>query len=231
MHLKQKIQSLAYVIISAVRQTLSIHGKKIILICPMFLAFTLLNWINNSYAQKSYPLFSDAIKHHHMSDLHYNPSKTAAIGSLKGDDAVYIHFKTQSTHSILPHQPGLIAVKWFNNMVATVETSCGTGCTKSLIFIAPNITIACATHEYRIENLNPHQPPDYYNNIPLLVDPKRGIYICYDENNLIQTYPFPKQPSIQPPKGYFATKAKFNGKKLVIYFKNRHGEVQKKEYL
>ncbi len=197
----------------------------------MCLAFTLLNWINNSYADEPYVLFADAIKHHHISELHYNPSKTAAIGSLKGDDAVYIHFKTQSTYGIMPHQPGLIAVKWLSNTVATVETSCGTGCTKSLIFIAPNITIACATHEYRIENLNLHQPPDYYNNIPLLVDPEQRIYICYDENNLIQTYSFPKQPTIQPPKGYFATKAQLNGKKLMIYFKNRHGNMQKKEYL
>lgn len=197
----------------------------------MCLVFTLLNWINNSYADEPYTLFADAIKHNNISELNYNPSKTAAIGSLKGDDAVYIHFKTQSIYSIMPHQPGLIAVKWFNNTVATVETSCGTGCTKSLIFIAPDTIISCATHEYRIDNLDPHQPPDYYNNIPLFIDPDRGVYICYDENNLIQTYSFPKQPTIQPPKGYFATKAQLNGKKLVIYFKNRHGNIQKKEYL
>lgn len=197
----------------------------------MFLAFTLLNWINNVYADEHYTQFSNAILQHQISELHYNPSKTAAIGSLKGDDAVYINPKTKNTYRIMPHQPGLIAVRWFNNNVATVETSCGSGCTKSLIFIAPNITIACATHEYRIKNLDPHVPPDYYNNIPLFIDPEHGIYICYDENNLIQTYSFPKQPTIQPPKGYFATKAKLNGKKLVIYFKNRHGNIQKKEYL
>lgn len=128
------------------------------------------------------------------------------------------------------HQPGLIFIKWLSDTVATLETSCGTGCTKALIFIAPHITVACATHEYRIENLDPHMPPDYYHNIPLLVDLKRHIYVCYDENNTIQVYPFPRHASIRPPKGYFTEKASMVNGKLVVQYANRQGHKQQIAY-
>ena len=196
----------------------------------MFLAFTLLNWTSNSYADARFNKLARAIQHHHISELHYNSSKTAAIGSLKGDTAVYIHFKAQKTYTIMPHQPGLIFTTWLSDTVANVETSCGSGCTKSLIFIAPNITIACTTHEYRIENLDPNMPPDYYNNTPLLIDPKRGIYVCYDENNTIQVYPFPRHASIHPPKGYFANKASLVNDRLVVHYEDRHGHAQQISY-
>ncbi|MCX7115390.1 MAG: hypothetical protein NTW08_05745 [Gammaproteobacteria bacterium] len=165
-----------------------------------------------------------------MCDLYYNPSKTAAIASITCNTATYINFKTKQTYQVMSHQPGLIFTKWLSDSVANVETSCGTGCTNSLIFIAPNITVACSTHEYRIENLDPHMPPDYYHNTPLLIDPKRDIYVCYDENGAIQTYPFPKRASIHPPQGYFAEKATMSNGQLVITYENRHGNLRKVAY-
>ena len=165
-----------------------------------------------------------------MRNLYYNPSKTAAIGSIEYNTAVYTNFKTHDTYIIMPHQPGLIFTTWLSDTVATVETSCGSGCTKSLIFIAPNITIACATHEYRIENQDPNIPPDYYNNTPLFIDPKHGTYVCYDENNVIQVYPFPRHASIHPPKDYFANKANWVNNRLVIYYKDKYGHSRNIAY-
>jgi hypothetical protein len=114
--------------------------------------------------------------------------------------------------------------------VARLETSCGTGCANSLVFIAPNRTIACPMHGYRIQKLDPHTPPDYYDNKPLLIDPKRGLYVCYDENNAIQVHLFPKHASIHPPKGYFANKASFVKNRLVVYYEDGQGHTQQITY-
>ena len=201
-------------------------GKRSPSIYLGYLGFILLNWISSCYADA----ISHTIRHHKMYNLYYNPSKTAAIASIEYNTAIYINFKTHDTYTIMPHQPGLIFTTWLSDTVANVETSCGSGCTKSLIFIAPNITLACTTHEYRIENLDPNMPPDYYNNTPLLIDPKRGIYVCYDENNTIQVYPFPRHASIHPPKGYFANKASLVNDRLVVHYEDRHGHAQQISY-
>lgn len=68
------------------------------------------------------------------------------------------------------------------------------------------------------------------HNRPLLVDPKRRIYVCYDENNMIQVYPFPHHASIHPPKGYFTEKASMVKGKLVVQYANRHGQKQQIAY-
>ena len=230
MYLKRKIHCLASAIISVASPIQSTLGKKSTSIYLGCLTFILLNWIGNCYADARFDLFTHAIKSHTTCDLYYNPSKTAAIASIKCNTAIYINFKTHETYTVMPHQPGLIFTTWLSDTVANVETSCGSGCTKSLIFIAPNITLACATHEYRIENLDPNMPPDYYNNTPLFIDPKRGTYVCYDENNTIQVYPFPKHASIHPPKGYFAKKANLVNERLVVHYEDRHGHVQQIAY-
>jgi hypothetical protein len=192
--------------------------------------FKSINWIGNCYADTRFDAFIHAIQNHKVCDIYYNPSKTAAIASIKCNTAIYINFKTHKTYTVMPHQSGLIFTTWLSDTVANVETSCGSGCTKSLIFVAPNISVACATHEYRIQSLDPHTPPDYYHNRPLLIDPDRGIYVCYDENNTIQVYPFPKHASTHPPKGYFSEKAKIQNNRLVITYKNKHGKIKRITY-
>ena len=230
MHLKRETHYRASVTISVANLTQGTLGKRNTSIYLGFLAFILLNWIGNCYADTRFDALTHAIRDHKMCDLYYNPSRTAAIASIKCNTAVYINFKTHATYTVMPHQPGLIFTTWLSDTVANVETSCGSGCTKSLIFIAPNTTIACATHEYRIQNLDPHTPPDYYHNRPLLIDPKRGIYVCYDENDTIQIFPFPEHASIHPPKGYFANKANLVNNRLVVHYEDQHGHARQIAY-
>jgi hypothetical protein len=117
-----------------------------------------------------------------------------------------------------------------SDSVVHITGSCGTGCAQSIIFVAPATLISCPTHEYRITSLNPREPPDYYNNRPLLIDTKKGIYVCYDEENHIQTLPLTNYPTIHPPKGYFGSEAEIKNGKLVITYENKDGKVKHVSY-
>ena len=139
--------------------------------------------------------------------------------------AIYINFTTKSIYTIVDHWPN-VGTKWLSETVAHVAGPCGTGCAQSIIFVAPATVVSCATHEYRIKNLSENLPPDFYNNTPLLIDPKRGIYVCYDDTNKIQVFPLPTHPSIQPPKGYFSDSAYIHNNRLVIIYEDAHGKTK-----
>lgn len=85
-------------------------------------------------------------------------------------------------------------------------------------------------HEYRIKNFSPDEPPDYYNNTPLLIDPQRKLYVCYDEENHIQVFPFPVHASILPPKGYFSERAEIQNGQLIVIYKNKKGNINRISY-
>ncbi len=234
---KKIIQFLAYVIISVVNPILNItHGKKITLICQEFLAFILLSWISSCYAQaqssnSTFDKLVTKIHSHTVCGIKYNPSKTAAIVDEDCRSAVYINFKTQQTYAILDNKLAYhISPTWINNSIATIETSCGTGCVNVVIFVSPATVVSCADHEYRIKFLNEHVPPDYYHNRPLLIDPKKGIYVCYDEDKNIQVFPLPIHVSIRPPKGYFSEKAIIRNNHLIIFYKNAHEKTKQVSY-
>jgi hypothetical protein len=59
---------------------------------------------------------------------------------------------------------------------------------------------------------------------------KRGIYICYNEENNIQFFPLPKYPTIRPPKGYYSEKVEIRRNKLVVTYENSHGKIKQISY-
>ena len=204
----------------------------------MLLVFILSSLTNNCYAYSdetknaSYDTIIKAI-HNHEIVIHeneYNPSKTAAIVNPEISLPTYINFKTKEIYKITDHWPGFVSITWLNDSIAQIEGSCGTGCAKSIIFIAPSTAVSCSTHEYRIEDLNPHYPPDFQHNKPLLIDIKKGIYLCYDNADNIQVFPLPKQPTIRPPKGYYSEKAEIKQGKLFVIYENGHGKVKRVSY-
>jgi hypothetical protein len=117
-----------------------------------------------------------------------------------------------------------------NNTVAHIQGSCGSGCAKSIIFVAPATVISCAYHDYRIENLDPKNPPDYSSNRPLLIDVKRKIYVCYDNEGNIQTFPLFSNKTIRPPAEYFSEKAHIHHHKLIIHYENQQGKTKQISY-
>lgn len=181
----------------------------------------MLNWISNGHAAEI---------NQSNCGVTYNPAKTSAIVGGSCGSPTYINFKTKQTYSITKEQYRNFYIKWLDNRVATLEAGCGTGCLEAYIFIAPTTVISCSDHEYRINSLDSKQPPDYSHNRPLLVDPKKRIYVCYDGNNNIQIFPFPKQPTIRPPKGFFSEKAEIHNGKLIVIYKNARGKIKRVYY-
>ena len=159
----------------------------------------------------------------------YNPLKTAAIVHINSLP-IYIDFKAKKTFTITGPWPGLVAATWLNNSIAHIQGSCGTGCAKSVIFIAPSTVISCSEHEYRIESLDPHYPPDFQHNRPMLIDVKKGIYVCYDDADNIQVFPLPKYPTIRPPKGFYSEKAEIKHGKLIVTYEDGHGKTKRVSY-
>lgn len=180
-----------------------------------------------------YGLYHQVIKQiheHNTYGIQYNPSKSAAIVKTLNGMSVYINFKTKNVYTIINSWPGLTYATWLNDSIAHIQGSCGTGCAKSIIFVAPSTVISCSTHEYRIKSLNPHYPPDFQHNRPLLVDIKKGVYVCYDEADNIQVFPLPTHPTIRPPKGFYSEKAEIQHGKLVVIYENGRGKVKRVSY-
>ena len=238
MRLKKTIHFRGSVITLVVRLILkSILGKRIILICQVFLTFILLNWIDSCYAQlqsNNPSLFDKLIKKintHTLCGIQYNPSKTAAIVNDDCRSAIYVDFKKKITYTIADKKlANHIFATWINDTIATVENSCGTGCANVIVFVAPAVAFSCPVHEYRIESLDEHEPPDYYHNRPLLIDPRRKIVACYDGENNIQVFPLPKQATIHPPRGYFSEKAEIRDNKLTVIYSNKQGIIKNITY-
>jgi hypothetical protein len=203
------------------------------LIYQVFLTFILLNWLGSCYAQfqlNNTSLYNRLIKKintHSLCGIKYNPSKTAAIVNDDCRSAIYIDFKTKKTYTISTNKlANHVFATWINDSIATVENSCGTGCANVVVFVSPAVVFACPVHEYRIESLDEHEPPDYYHNRPLLIDSQRKIVVCYDGENNIQVFSLPKQATIRPPSGYYAEKAEIHYNKLMVIYKNKHGIIK-----
>ncbi|OAI47744.1 hypothetical protein AYO45_01450 [Gammaproteobacteria bacterium SCGC AG-212-F23] len=184
----------------------------------MFLIFISLSWISDAHAFEG---------NQSNCGVTHNPARTAAIIGGACGSPVYVNFKTKKTYSIIKEQYRNFYIKWLDNRVATLEAGCGTGCVEAYIFVAPTTVVSCADHEYRIHFLDPKEPPDYSSNRPLLVDPKKRIYVCYDGDNNIQIFPLPNQPTIRPPEGFFSEKAEIHNEKLTVIYKNAHGKIKR----
>ena len=171
--------------------------------CQNFLIFTSLIWVNVSFASDqevikdfSFGTINKKIKTAQVSDVDYNPSKTAAIVNLDGGSAVYIDFKHKRTFKIVDHWPAA-AAEWLDDDVAEVDGPCGTACGQRRLFIAPDIIVSCDEHSVDLDD-----PDVYRSNHPVFVDTKRKVYGCYDSEGRIQIYSFPISPTIFPPEGY-----------------------------
>jgi len=232
MHPNKIIQSLAFVIILAGNLIKKFPGKKIILISQTLLAFILLNLISKCYADgnNSYHHLMQQIQRGQNFGIQYNSPRSAAIVELLNGIIVYINFNTKKTYTISNDWPGLVTAVWLNDHIAHIQGSCGTGCAKSIIFVSPSTAISCSTHEYRIKSLNPNYPPDFQHNRPLLIDIKKGIYVCYDDERNIQVFPLPTHTTIHPPKGYYSEKAEIKHDKLFVTYENGHGKVKRVSY-
>lgn len=233
MRQKIKILSQRFTIISAAN--LNFDGRRNILTCLACLIFILLN-LNEGFASSiqskpsaSFAELNKKIQEKDICEIKYNPSKTAAIVNIDCGSAHYINFKTQQTYTIINHWPNVF-LAWISDTIAHIEGPCGTGCSKSIIFIAPETVVSCATHEYRMKSLNKNAPPDFYNNRPLLIDPKKEIYVCYDDENNIQVFPLLTHASIHPPKNYFSERAEIRNGQLVVIYKNGNGKIKRIAY-
>jgi len=200
----------------------------------IFLIFISLYSKDDCFAQlQQHNLFNklvNSINKKETCGVKYNPTKTAAIVNIDCGSAIYINFITKQTYTIIDHWPNVFSPLWLNNTTAKINGPCGTGCSKSVIFVAPSTVVSCTEHEYRIESLDDHYPPDFRHNTPLLIDVKKGIYVCYDETDNIQVFPLPKYPTIHPPKGFYSEKAEIRHGKLVVTYENGHGKIKRVSY-
>lgn len=187
--------------------------------------------LNNNCFAFSFDAIKNKIQKKDICEIDYNPSKTAAIVNIDCGSAIYINFKTKTIQNIVKHWPNIF-VNWKSEDIAYLRGPCGTGCSQSIIFIAPSTNITCPMHEYRIESLNLDEPPDFYNNNPLIIEPNKKIYVCYAENNVIQVFKMPKklQMNIYPLKGYYAEEANIDRDHLVITYRNARNYVKKINY-
>lgn len=188
----------------------------------------MLNSNNNCFAY-SFNEIQEKIHKKNICHIDYNAIKTAAIVNIDCGSAAYINFKTRKIQVIEKDWPN-VGETWKSENIAYLRGSCGTGCSQSIIFIAPSTSISCPVHEFRIESLNPDEAPDFYNNNPLLIDPHKKIYVCYAEGDFIQVFRMPSllQATIYPPKGYYAERASLQNHRLVITYRNMKTDRLKK---
>lgn len=176
------------------------------------------------------PSFSEVmhgIKHGVLYNVSYNIPKTKAIVGLNDGSAVYVDFETHKTLKLMEGWINNFIGDWLTDTVAVVEGSCGTGCAHGFLFIAPDKVVTCS--EYNRENdAYVEDNPKSRTNRPLIVDPDREIYICYDAENRIQIFPFPEYATIMPPKGYAPEQVEIIDGYLHITYENqeRESEVQ-----
>ncbi len=192
------------------------NGKCIILICLAYQIFILLS---NVCFASSFDGIREKIKKDAVYHIEYNFSKTAAIVNLDSSSATYINFKTKRVKNIVKDWINIGEV-WKTNNIAYLQGSCGTGCAQSIIFMAPKTSIICPVHEFRFESLDENYAPDFYNNLPLLIETHKKIYVCYAEKNVIQVFKMPRKlyANIHPPKGYFAESAVIRHGHLLINY-------------
>lgn len=190
----------------------------------------MLNFNNSCFAY-SYSNIQEKIHTKNICRINYNSSKTAAIVNPDCGSAIYVNFKTKQIKSIVKDWPTALSV-WQSDTIVYIKGSCGTGCSQSVIFMAPSTSIVCPVHEFRIENLNPNEPPDYYNNDPLIIETHKKMYVCYAEDNVIQVFHMPRklQMTIHPPKGYYADETSIRHHHLMITYRNKHEDVKKVIY-
>jgi hypothetical protein len=202
----------------------------------MFLICILLGSSVESFAHRgnientlTFEELQKLIKSHQICEILYNPSKLAAMVNIDCGSAYYINFITKQTHRIVDQWPSVF-FSWRNDKIAEVVSSCGTGCTQAVIFIAPSTVIACNSHDFRVKGMEKNEP-NLSSNRPLLIDIKKNVYVCYDANDNIQVYTFPKSPTIYTPYQHFVEAAKINNNHLVIRYENEQtGQLKELEY-
>jgi hypothetical protein len=183
----------------------------------------------NSNKDCTFTELSKLIKSREICEILYNPSKTAALVNIDCGSAYYINFKTKKTHRIVDNWPSVF-FSWHNDSIAEVVSSCGTGCSQSVIFVAPARVITCESHDFRIKEMSKDEPP-LSSNRPLLIDHHKGIYVCYDAKGNIQIFPLSKSETIYPPEHHYAESAKIQYNQLVITYENElTGHKKTKRY-
>lgn len=187
--------------------------------------------LNNICYGNTFKNLQNAIHKKTFCEIDYNPNKKSAILNMDCGSATYINFNTKQTYIIVKHWPNL-GTEWLSENLAHITGPCGTGCSQSTLFVPPATVISCPFHEFRITSLSDNEPPDFYNNNPLLIEPNYGIYVCYNEGNDIQVFKLPKKliKSIIPPKGYYSDKATIRNHQLIIFYKNATGDSKKITY-
>ena len=190
----------------------------------------MLNLSNVCFAS-SFENIRERIQKNELCHIDYNFSKTAAVVNVDCNSAIYINFKTKKVQTIVKNWPNVFPI-WKSDTMVYVQGSCGTGCSQSIIFVAPATSISCPVHEYRIDNLSQDEPPDFYNNNPLLIEPHKEIYVCYAENDIIQVFKMPRklQETIHPPNGYYAESAIIRDHHLMIIYRNKNENLKQIEY-
>lgn len=227
----QKIKTLSPMFTTILVANLKENGKSTILIYLILSAFILLNLNEHCFAA-SFNEIKNKIQSKSICEIDYNSSKTAAIVSPDCHSAIYINFKTKQAKTIVDDWPNIFSM-WKTDNIVHLKGSCGTGCSQSIIFIAPATSIICPVHEYRLESLSEDEPPDFYNNNPLLIEPHKQIYICYAEDDVIQIFRMPKKLKaiIHPPKGYYADEAIIRDHYLVINYKDAKEHIKRIKYI
>lgn len=161
----------------------------------------------------------------------YNPSKSAALIDLDLTTAVYINFKAKKTYTIVFNWSS-VAFEWLSDDVARVASSCGTGCAKEVIFIAPATVVSCGEYNREVEFDSEYETPPISNHA-LLIDPKRKIFVCYDHEHNIQVFPFPITSTIYPPEGFSASFAQIDlddKTKLNIHYEKKNEDEWIEQY-
>lgn len=196
----------------------------------MFLGFILLN-LNSTCLAYSFEEIHKKILEKDICQIDYNPSKTAAIVNVDCGSALYVNFKAQTVHRVVKHWPNIFP-SWESDSIVKIKGPCGTGCSQSIIFMAPATRIVCPVHEYRIKNLSQYEPPDFYSNEPLLIDAYKKIYVCYAEADIIQVFRMPKTLliAIHPPRGYYADEVTISHHHLVITYRDAKEKIKKITY-
>ncbi len=74
--------------------------------------------------------------------------------------------------------------------------------------------------------------PDFYNNDPLLIEPHKGVYACYNDKNNIEVFKLPHQlkSTIHPPKGYYSEKAIIRNNRIVVLYATAKGNKKRIVY-
>lgn len=185
-----------------------------------------------AFAAQENPAFNNILKQINQKnyyDIAYTSTKQAAIvdhdakwAKGNGMTATYINFNTKEIYPIITNVPNLFP-KWLDEKTALISLTCGTGCQRQLIFIAPQTLIECA--------FSPEDANHSTSSAPIAIDVKRGLYVCYDPAGNIQVKRLsPAVKVINPPAHASIAQATFAGNQLIINFQGNDKQTLIKAY-